>query len=67
MEHISHLPFIVASYVVAAAVVGALLAWVIFDYRAQRRALVDLESRGLARRSASPGRARVTEQAKERA
>jgi heme exporter protein D len=53
MEQINHLPFIVGSYAAAAAIVGALIAWIMVDYRAQRRALIDLESRGVTRRSAS--------------
>jgi heme exporter protein D len=58
METIGHLPFIVGSYAAAFVVVGALVAWVTLDFRAQRRALADLETRGLTRRSAAarPGR-----------
>jgi len=33
------------------AVLGGLTAWVLFDYRAQRRKLADLEARGVSRRS----------------
>ena len=47
-----HAAFIIASYAVAAAVVAALIAWVALDFRAQRRALGDLESHGVTRRSA---------------
>ena len=47
-----HAAFIIASYAVAAAVVAALIAWVIVDLRAQRRALGDLEAHGVTRRSA---------------
>ncbi len=46
-----HAYFIVASYVVTAAVVAGLVAWVIADFRAQRRALGELEARGVTRRS----------------
>lgn len=53
MEHINQVPFIVASYVAAVVVVGGLIAWVMLDFRAQRRALTDLEIRGVTRRSAS--------------
>jgi heme exporter protein D len=56
MEAINHLPFIVGSYAAAGAVIAALIAWVALDFRAQRRALADLEMRGFARRSA-PARA----------
>jgi heme exporter protein D len=43
--------YIVAAYAVALAVVGALIAWVVADHRAQTRVLADLEARGIARRS----------------
>ncbi len=52
MEAINHLPFIVGSYAAAFVVVAGLIAWVMFDFRAQRRALADLEMRGITRRSA---------------
>jgi heme exporter protein D len=67
MHAIPHLEFIVASYVAAVAVVGALTAWVMLDYRTQRRALADLELRGLTRRSAPARPERTMEQAKEEA
>ena len=63
----NHLGFIVASYVAAFAVIGGLVAWVMVDFRAQRRALADLELRGLTRRSASVGSEPTMEQAKEKA
>jgi heme exporter protein D len=47
-----HAGFIVAAYVATAAVVAALVAWVIVDHAAQKRALSDLERRGVTRRSA---------------
>lgn len=46
-----HADFIIASYAIGVAVVAALIAWIWLDYRAQRRALRELESRGVARRS----------------
>jgi len=67
MEAANHLPFIVASYAAAGAVVGGLIAWVVFDFRAQRRALADLEMRGAVRRSASTRPERTLEAAKEEA
>jgi heme exporter protein D len=67
MEHINHLPFIVASYVAAFAVIGGLIAWVSLDFRAQRRALAELELRGVTRRSASGHSDLVVGQAKEQA
>ena len=46
-----HASFIVAAYAVAIAVVLTLIAWVIIDYRAQRRLLAELERRGITRKS----------------
>jgi len=49
-----HAAFIVASYVMAALVVLGLIAWVLADFRVQRRVLADLEARGMRRRSEKP-------------
>ena len=49
-----HAAFIVASYLMAALVVLGLIAWVLADFRAQRRVLADLEARGVRRRSEKP-------------
>jgi heme exporter protein D len=46
-----HAGFILAAYAAAAIVIGALIAWVLLDFRTQTRALVDLEARGITRRS----------------
>ncbi len=51
MEHMDHMPFIVGSYAAAAAVIVVLIGWVMLDFRAQRRALAELEMRGVTRRS----------------
>jgi heme exporter protein D len=67
MEPIDHLPFIVGSYAAAFVVIAGLIAWVMLDFRAQRRALADLEMRGLTRRSVNPGAASRMEEAKEKA
>jgi heme exporter protein D len=53
MEAMNHLPFIVGSYAAAFVIVAGLIVWVMLDFRVQRRALADLERRGLTRRSAS--------------
>ena len=45
--------FIFSSYGLAIMVVAALIAWVLIDYRRQRRLLADLEARGITRRSRS--------------
>ncbi len=66
-----HLEFIVAAYAAAAVVIGALIAWVALDYRAQRRLLTELEIQGFTRRSAparsGPAMAHAKEAAKEQA
>ncbi len=46
-----HAAFIVAAYGFAALILAALVAWIVLDHRAQKRALGELESRGVARRS----------------
>ena len=45
--------FIVTSYLVVLAVVVLLIAWIIIDYRSQKRLLAKLESGGIVRRSES--------------
>jgi heme exporter protein D len=67
MNPANHMGFIVASYAAAVAIVGVLIAWVTLDYRAQRRSLVDLEKRGVTRRSAPARSEPAIEQAKEKA
>jgi heme exporter protein D len=67
METVNHLPFIVGSYAAAFIVVAGLIGWVMLDFRAQRRALAELERRGLARRSASPRPPIPMQEAKEKA
>jgi heme exporter protein D len=49
-----HAGFIIAAYVIATAVVAALIVWVTADHAAQKRALAELEQRGITRRSAEP-------------
>ncbi len=74
METTAHIDFIAAAYAAAVIVVGALIAWVMLDYRAQTRKLGDLELQGMTRRSDTvsdrpPSRAAPTarEQAEEQA
>jgi heme exporter protein D len=52
MELGPHAIFIVAAYGAAAVVVASLVAWVVLDFRAQKRMLGDLEAHGVTRRSA---------------
>ena len=47
----AHAGFIVAAYLVTAAVLAAIVVWVVLDGRAQRRRIADLEARGIRRRS----------------
>ena len=48
-----HAGFIVAAYAIALAVVAGLIAWIVFDHRAQLRILDDLERAGVTRRSSA--------------
>jgi heme exporter protein D len=52
MPAVSHIEFIVAAYGIGVVVVMALIAWVMLDYRLQRRILAELETKGISRRSA---------------
>ncbi len=47
-----HDGFILGAYIIATAVVAALVVWVTADHVAQKRALAELERRGISRRSA---------------
>jgi heme exporter protein D len=49
----AHAAFIIAAYAATIVVMIALIAWVVADYRAQRRMLADLEARGIARKARS--------------
>ncbi len=55
----AQIEFIIAAYVFGAVVIGVLIAWVMLDYRLQRRILAELESKGISRRSAREGVDRV--------
>ena len=46
-----HAAFIVTAYSLSALIIVALIAWVLIDYRAQKRNLDALEARGVTRRS----------------
>lgn len=61
----AHINFIAAAYTAAVITIAGLIAWVTFDYRAQRRILAELEKRGIARRSASARAAAPMQQARE--
>ena len=67
MGETAHLDFIAAAYVAAAIIVGALLAWVTLDYRAQQRTLAELENQGVTRRSAASRAERAIDRAKQAA
>ena len=67
METTAHIDFIAASYAAAVIVVGALIAWVVLDYRAQRRKLAELEMQGLSRRATPSRGERAIERAKQAA
>ena len=67
MEPGTHIAFIVAAYAAAGAVVGGLIAWVLFDYRTQLLTLSDLERRGVTRHPGTQRAEEAPQQAKERA
>jgi heme exporter protein D len=67
MEPATHTGFIIAAYAAAAIVVIGLCAWVMLDYRAQRRSLAELEQRGVTRRSSMPRAEPAARKAKEEA
>jgi heme exporter protein CcmD len=48
--------FIVTSYLAAALVVALLVAWIVNDYRHQKRRLRELEESGVVRRSGRSAR-----------
>jgi heme exporter protein D len=52
MQATAHIEFVAAAYGAGFVVIVALIAWVIFDYRLQRRILAELETKGISRRSA---------------
>jgi len=58
-----HADFIVGAYIIAMAVVAALVVWVTADHAAQKRALAELERRGITRRSAEPRPMQIKEPA----
>ena len=49
----SHVAFVSIAYAVTAVVIIAMIAWVLLDQRARSREIVDLEARGIRRRSAT--------------
>ena len=61
----AHINYIAAAYTAAVIVIGVLIGWVVLDYRAQRRALADLEMRGITRRSEPARSGPVLQQAEE--
>jgi heme exporter protein CcmD len=58
-----HESFIITAYLIAAMVVAGLVASVIYDYLAQKRALADLDRRGITRRSAESRPSQIKEPA----
>jgi len=55
-----HAAFIWASYAAVTLVTGALVTWLVMDGRRQRAALLDLETRGVRRRSSTHDDRRVS-------
>jgi heme exporter protein D len=58
-----HAGFIIGAYAIVTLVVAVLVIWVIADHMTQKRALADLERRGITRRSAEPRPSQVKEPA----
>ena len=50
-----HAAFVWASYSIVAAVLAALIAWLVLDGRRQQRLINELEARGVRRRSTATG------------
>jgi heme exporter protein D len=50
-----HADFIIGAYAVAICVVAGLIVWVLVDHRVQRKALADMETRGVKRRARRKG------------
>ena len=48
-----HASFIWSAYGMVVVVIGALIAWLVYDWREQDRRLASLAARGVKRRSAS--------------
>ncbi len=48
----AHAPFIWSAYAIAAALIAAMIAWVVVDGRIQASLIAGLEARGVRRRSA---------------
>ena len=65
MQTTPHIDFILAAYAAGIIVIGALIAWVTLDYRAQRHTIAELEMQGLSRRSATARAEPVKRTAKE--
>jgi heme exporter protein D len=65
MQATAHIDFILAAYAAGIVVIAALIAWVVLDYRAQRRTLADLEMQGISRRSVPASAEAVKRAAKE--
>lgn len=49
-----HFGFILASYLSSTLILGVLALWLFLDHRNQKRALQELEARGIRRRSNAP-------------
>lgn len=47
----SHSHFIIAAYMAVLMIIGALIAWIVLDYSALKRALGEFEESGVTRRS----------------
>jgi heme exporter protein D len=60
----AHIDFIAAAYAAAVIIIGAVIAWIMLDYRLQMQTLAELEEQGVTRRSGSSRADRTIQQAK---
>jgi heme exporter protein CcmD len=50
---VTHAAYVTAAYLVSALALVGLMVWILVDQRSQKRALEDLEKRGVRRRAGS--------------
>jgi heme exporter protein D len=53
----THALYVTAAYAITAVVLAGLIGWVLFDQRARKRELAELEAAGIRRRSDKAGEA----------
>ncbi|RWC37877.1 heme exporter protein CcmD [Mesorhizobium sp.] len=51
-----HALYVTAAYAITAVVLAGLIGWILFDQRARKRDLAELEASGVRRRSGKAGK-----------